>query len=460
MVADEVTLLTRRAGESQGTRWESTGEGTLHDRDRSTTRRRAPSVTLHLKPADDEDQLHDYTSDVEDPGDRQAVLGLHHLAHPDGRSERADGDGGRRRHAELETLNSMKALWARPRDEVTDDEYHEFYRHISHDWTDPLETIRMQAEGTFEYQALLFIPSRAPHDLFTQAAQARRAAVRQARVHHGRLRGADAGVPALRQGRGRRAGPVAQRVPRDPAAGPADPADPPPPGEEGAVDGQGHDDRRTRSGTPRSGRSSAASSRRACSTTPRTATPSSAIASFASTHDEAEPTTLAQYVERMKEGQEHIYYMTGESRHGHRELAAHGGVPGQGLSRCCCSPTRSTRCGSTRCREFDGKQLQSIAKGEVDLDTEEEKKEAEAEREKQQQEYADLLTWMTRAARASRSRRCGCPPGSPSSPACIVARHPRRDPGAGEHVPGDGPGGAARSSASSSSTRRTRWSPV
>ena len=62
----------------------------------------------------------------------------------------------------------MKALWARPRGEVTDEEYSEFYKHISHDWTDPLETIRMQAEGTFEYQSLLFIPSRAPQDLYMQ----------------------------------------------------------------------------------------------------------------------------------------------------------------------------------------------------------------------------------------------------------------------------------------------------
>src|SRR5207248_5345777 len=65
-----------------------------------------------------------------------------------------------------EPVNSMKALWARPQSEVTDEEYHEFYKHISHDWSDPLETIRMQGEGTFEYQALLFIPSRAPLDLF------------------------------------------------------------------------------------------------------------------------------------------------------------------------------------------------------------------------------------------------------------------------------------------------------
>lgn len=67
---------------------------------------------------------------------------------------------------ETQTLNSMKALWARPRKEVEQSEYNDFYRHISHDWTDPLETIHMRAEGTFEYEALLFIPSHAPFDLF------------------------------------------------------------------------------------------------------------------------------------------------------------------------------------------------------------------------------------------------------------------------------------------------------
>src|SRR3954462_12748379 len=65
-----------------------------------------------------------------------------------------------------QTLNSMKALWARPHTEVDQAEYNEFYKHVSHDWSDPLETIHMRAEGTFEYEALLFLPSRAPYDLF------------------------------------------------------------------------------------------------------------------------------------------------------------------------------------------------------------------------------------------------------------------------------------------------------
>ena len=68
--------------------------------------------------------------------------------------------------AEVEVINSRKALWARPQSEVSQEEYTEFYRHVSHDWQDPLETIRLSAEGTFEYQALLFLPSHAPMDLF------------------------------------------------------------------------------------------------------------------------------------------------------------------------------------------------------------------------------------------------------------------------------------------------------
>ena len=174
MVADKVELLTRKAGESEATRWESSGDGTytiesVDDAPQGT------SVTLHLKPEDAEDELHDYTVGVEDPGAGQEVLRLHRLAHPDaGRATHPASRGGRRRRpspSRRETLNSMKALWAKPKDEVSDEEYKEFYKHIAHAWDDPLEVIAMKAEGTFEYQALLFIPSHAPFDLFNRDAK-------------------------------------------------------------------------------------------------------------------------------------------------------------------------------------------------------------------------------------------------------------------------------------------------
>src|SRR5207253_5601643 len=71
---------------------------------------------------------------------------------------------------ENQTLNSMTPLWTRPRSEVSDNEYAEFYRHISGDWSDPFETVALKAEGTVEYQALLFIPATAPPDLFYHGA--------------------------------------------------------------------------------------------------------------------------------------------------------------------------------------------------------------------------------------------------------------------------------------------------
>ncbi|MCD4813631.1 molecular chaperone HtpG [bacterium] len=70
-----------------------------------------------------------------------------------------------------ETLNSMKAIWAKQKKDVTPEEYHEFYRHVSHDFTDPLETIHYHAEGTIEFKALIYIPSQAPFDLFMRDSQ-------------------------------------------------------------------------------------------------------------------------------------------------------------------------------------------------------------------------------------------------------------------------------------------------
>ncbi|HEY0535998.1 MAG TPA: molecular chaperone HtpG, partial [Actinoplanes sp.] len=159
MVADKVTLVTRRAGtEGHGTRWESAGEGTFTIDDAPD----APvgtSVTVHLRPEDTEDALHDYAAE---PKIREIVKRY---------SDFISFPIRMRSGEQVDTLNSMKALWARPRSEVSDEEYHQFYRHISHDWTDPLEIINMKAEGTFEYEALLFLPSRAPHDLFQRDAR-------------------------------------------------------------------------------------------------------------------------------------------------------------------------------------------------------------------------------------------------------------------------------------------------
>jgi molecular chaperone HtpG len=148
MVADSITVVTRRAGTEEATRWESTGDGgyTLGAADRPAA---GTTVTLHLKPKDEEDGLQDYTQErvLRDIVKRYSDF----VSYPI--------------RLERETLNSMKAIWARGKDEVSEDEHREFYKHISHDWNDPLEHISVHMEGAFEARALLYIPSKAPFDL-------------------------------------------------------------------------------------------------------------------------------------------------------------------------------------------------------------------------------------------------------------------------------------------------------
>ncbi|MYU54330.1 MULTISPECIES: molecular chaperone HtpG [Streptomyces] len=427
MVADEVTLVTRRAGESKGTRWASTGEGT-YTIETADDAPQGTSVTLRLKPADTEDQLFDYTSPwkIKEIVKRYSdfiTWPVKMAAEPTADAEGgADGENAENAEStappEPETLNSMKALWARSRDDVSDDEYHELYKHISHDWNDPLETIRMQAEGTFEYQALLFIPSRAPQDLFSQGHK------RGVQLYVKRVFIMD-DCEALM--------PEYLRFVK------------------GVVDAQDlslnvsreilQQDRQIQLMHRRLAKKVLSSIKEMMAAHPeRYATfwrefgrvlkegllgdfdnrdAILGVSSFATTHDEAEPTTLQQYVERMKEGQQHIFFMTGESRAAienspHMEAFRAKGVEVLLLT----DPVDEVWVDAVP--EFDGKQLRSIAKGEADLDTEEEKKEVEAEREKRQQEFAELLTWMT-ARLGEDVKEVRLSSRLTVSPACIVS---------------------------------------
>ncbi|ODQ85505.1 molecular chaperone HtpG [Dietzia alimentaria] len=189
MVADTVTLVTRKAGESAGTRWTSSGEDTYTIED-APDAPQGTSVILQLKPAGGDAALPDYTEEhtlrrvVRTYSDFIAWPIRMDVERPAPEPESTDGAGADGAGAddaaaedaapeapgtvtETETLNSQKALWTRPRSEVTDEEYAEFYRHVSHAWDEPLETITLKAEGTFEYQALLFLPTQVPFDLFS-----------------------------------------------------------------------------------------------------------------------------------------------------------------------------------------------------------------------------------------------------------------------------------------------------
>jgi len=151
MVADRIALVTRRAGEETATRWESTGDGyTIEDAERSGA---GTTVTLHLKPKDEEDGIEDFTD--------RFVLGRTVKKYSDFVSYPI--------RLKTDTLNSMKAIWAKGKDEVTEEEHREFYKHIAHDWTDPLTHVAVHIEGTFEARALLYIPAKAPFDLWRES---------------------------------------------------------------------------------------------------------------------------------------------------------------------------------------------------------------------------------------------------------------------------------------------------
>ncbi len=398
MVADEVTLLTRRAGETTGTRWSSTGEGTytLEPVDEAP---QGTSVTLRLKPEDTEDKVFDYTdaAKIKEIVKRYSDfitwpirLGPQAPAAP-GTTEEEGGEDGDR--PEPETLNSRKALWARPRDEVSDEEYHELYKHISHDWANPLETIHMRAEGTFEYQALLFLPSHPPRDIFSQDNKrgvqlyVKRVLIMEdcealvpeyLRFVKGVVDAADLSLNVsreiLQQDRQiqlmhrRLAKKVLSTIKEMKANRPENYAT----------------FWREFGRVVKEGLLSDFDNRDAIL----------GVSSFATTHDAEQPTSLEEYIGRMKDGQKHIFYMTGESRSAierspHMEVFREKGLEVLLLT----DPVDEVWVGSVP--EFQGRELRSIAKGEPELGTEEDTEEAKADREQQREEYAALLTWMT-----------------------------------------------------------------
>lgn len=399
MVADKVELLTRKAGESEATKWESTGAGT-YTIEAVEGAPQGTSVTLHLKPEDLEDELHDYTSEwklkslVKQYSDfiawpiRMEVERT--IQVPVAGADEGSDETREETVTDTETLNSMKALWAKSKDEVTAEEYKEFYKHIAHAWDDPLEVIAMKAEGTFEYQALLFIPSQAPFDLFNRDVKTgvqlyvKRVFImgdcdelmpEYLRFIKGVVDAQDLSLNVSREilQKDRQINAIRRRLTKKVLATIKD------------IQSERPEDYRTFwtqfGRVLKEGLMSDFDNQETLLT----------ISSFASTHSEEEPTTLAEYVARMKDGQTQIFYATGESRQQlekspHLEAFKAKGYEVLLLT----DPVDEVWVGTVS--EFDGKALQSVAKGEVDLGSDEES--SSAEREEQEKDFADLLTWL------------------------------------------------------------------
>ncbi|MEU2779241.1 molecular chaperone HtpG [Streptomyces sp. NPDC007162] len=390
MVADRVTLRTRRAGTDEGTLWESQGEGTYTVRavDGLPV---GTSVTLHLRPADSEDGLADYLAAWKI---RQIVKQYSDFIRWPIRMEREQPAGeGEDPAGEPETLNSMKALWARPRTEVSEAEYSEFYQQISHDWQAPAETIHMRAEGTFEYEALLFLPARAPLDLYSPGAKpgvqlyVKRVFIMDdcdalmpnyLRFVKGVVDAHDLSLNISReilqhdrqiQGVRRHLVKKVLRAVKDMQTG----------NSEGYEAFWGQFGRVLKEGLVEDRDNTDALLE---------------LVSAASTNDPEKTTTLREYVARMKDGQEAIYYLTGETRalvenSPHMEAFTAKGYEVLILT----DPVDEIW--AAQVPAFDGHRFQSIAKGQVDLDpTDDSDAQAQADKAQRAQDFADLLPWL------------------------------------------------------------------
>jgi len=391
IVADRVDVYSRRAGldAAAGVHWQSSGDGefsvaTVELAERGTR------IVLHLKEGE------------QDFADGYRVRSLvrkysDHIAFPVRMpAQKADKDNDKDAAPEYETVNHAQALWTRPRTEVKDEEYKEFYRHITHDFTDPLAWSHGKVEGTKEYTSLLYVPARAPFDLWhREAARGLKLYVRRVfimddaeqflplylRFVKGVVDSADlplnisremlqqdAAIDGMRTGLARRVldllAKVAKEEPEKYASfwkefGTA------------LKEGPGEDH---------------ANRERIAK-----------LLRFSSTHaDKAEQdVSLEEYVARMKPEQKEIYFVIADNfaaakSSPHLEILRSKGLEVLLLS------DRVDEWLVDHLREFDGKQLRNVARGELDIDaiqTEEEKQ----QRETLSKEHASLVERMKKS---------------------------------------------------------------
>lgn len=158
IIADKVALITRRAGEKEAVKWESSGEGdyTLESVDKAS---RGTDIVLHLREGEDE-FLNDWKL--------KTIIRKYsdHITLPIVMKKSEWKDGEQVPTDEDETVNRASALWARAKSDITEEEYQEFYKHVSHDFENPLAYTHSRVEGKQEYISLLYIPSKAPFDLY------------------------------------------------------------------------------------------------------------------------------------------------------------------------------------------------------------------------------------------------------------------------------------------------------
>jgi molecular chaperone HtpG len=178
MVADKVTLITRAPGQEEGVKWESTGDGT-YTIEATPKEKRGTTIILtineeHRNPEKPQENfLNQYT--IQNLVKKYSDYIRYPIKMDFSKEEKPVDDEGKviegapsKHTIETRTLNSMTSLWAKNKNDITKEEYHEFYKNLFHDWEDPLEIIHSKVEGAVEYTTLLFIPARAPYDFYSR----------------------------------------------------------------------------------------------------------------------------------------------------------------------------------------------------------------------------------------------------------------------------------------------------
>jgi len=385
IVADKVTLLTRRAGlsEEHGVRWESNGEGSysIENLDKPG---RGTDVILHLR-EDEKEFLESYRL-------RSIVAKFSdHITIPVEMEKEFYGEEEEKpEQPEFERVNKGTALWMRAKSEITEEEYNEFYKHVSHDFENPLAYVHNRVEGTNEYTSLLYIPSRAPFDLWDRDQQhgvklfVRRVFImdeadklmpRYLRFIKGVVDSDDLPlnvsreilqhnrkIDTIRQANVKRILGELERLAKN-------------------------DAEKYQSFWDQFGKVMKEGPAEDYANKDKIA----GLLRFASTHNEGDEQTvsLAEYIGRMQEKQEKIYYITAENptaaRYSpHLEVFKKKGIEVLLLT------DRVDEWLVSSLTEFEGKNLQSVAKGALDLGELEDKEEKEAV-EQQAEAHKDLL---------------------------------------------------------------------
>lgn len=400
MASDEVTVVTRHVGEEKATRWSSTGDGTFSvgDGERDV---HGTTVTLHLRPADAENGLPDFTQDYEI---RRVV------------KKYSDFVTWPIRLGES-VLNSMKAIWSRSQSEVKPEEYAEFYKHISHDWEPPFETLTLKAEGTFEYNALLFIPGRPPFDMYYREQKfglqlyVNRVLIMERcddllpdylRFVKGVVDSPDLSLNVSREilQNDRRVGAIKKRVIKKVL--------------DTLENLKTNDRERYRTFWDAFGKVL----KEGLAMDHDNRDKLKELLWFQSSHDSAAPTSLKEYVGRMKPEQTEIYFAAGDSRavlekSPHLEAFLAKGYEVLYLT----DPVDELL--TDHLTEYDDKKLRSVGKGEVELGSETEKLAAEEARKKAQAENESLLARIQSVLDAD-VKEVRVSSRLTTSPACLV----------------------------------------